>query len=356
MTFATNTLAMLDYLLTAVIITDGDFRVQYANQSSLSIFSISERKILHEKVGNLFLHVNINEDIFYRALRRQENFSENDVEVTLFDGRKMLFDLSVSFFKEDEQAYCLIEAKPIDQQRKISRANQQQLQYSASKRLIRNLAHEIKNPLGGIRGAAQLLENELNEQELHDYTQMIIQQTDRLTAMVNRLLGPNSLPVKKVLNVHGPLESVHHLIATESKTQIEIVRDYDPSIPDFLLDDHMLQQVFLNICRNAVQAMKEIDNPCLTLQTRITRKQVINGQAYPLCATISIIDNGSGIAKEVEDTLFYPTVTNKSDGSGLGLSIAQNLVHHHHGRIDVDSAPGHTVFHIHLPILTEEKE
>jgi two-component system nitrogen regulation sensor histidine kinase GlnL len=183
---------------------------------------------------------------------------------------------------------------------------------------------------------------------------MIIDQSDRLCSLVDRLLGPNSLPQMKWTNIHEVIEKVRSVIYVDTLQEIaiKIERDYDPSIPDLYIDPDMLQQALLNIARNSMQALKsdKTKNACITLKTRVERQSVIKGKRYGLSALISIIDNGPGIPKELRDTIFYPMVTTKQNGSGLGLSIAQNLTNHHDGKIDVESYPGNTEFTLHLPI------
>ena len=218
--------------------------------------------------------------------------------------------------------------------------------------MIRGLAHEIKNPLGGIRGAAQLLGKTLYNEEHSEYTEMIIKQADRLRNLVDRLLGPNTLPRFKLANLHQTLEQVRTLVSADTQYPVQILRDYDPSIPDMMIDSDMLQQAVLNIVRNAQQALIESNTlqPEIKLVTRIERQMMIHGKHFALCAQIKIIDNGPGIPKALKDTLFYPMVSSKSEGSGLGLSISQTLIDHHAGKIEVESHQGLTEFTLYIPI------
>jgi two-component system nitrogen regulation sensor histidine kinase GlnL len=246
----------------------------------------------------------------------------------------------------------VLEVRQIDKQRKITQETQQHAQQQAAKELVRGLAHEIKNPLGGIRGAAQLLQKELATDDQKEFTQMIIEQSDRLRNLVDRLLGPNSVPQKRWQNIHEVIEKVRSVIDVDVSHNIDVRRDYDPSLPDLMIDQDMIQQVLLNIARNSMQALKsaQTDNGQITFRTRIERQIVIQQKQYPIVLVISIIDNGPGIPPALKDTLFYPMVTSKSNGSGLGLSIAQTLAEHHNGKIDVESFVGHTEFKIYLPI------
>jgi len=241
----------------------------------------------------------------------------------------------------------LLEFKQIDQQKQISLEVFQQQQWIAARDLIKGLAHEIKNPLGGLRGAAQLLNKELNEEQ-QEYTAMIIEQADRLTNLVDRLLGPNQLPQIQAYNIHSVLEKVYQVVSYSNEQNVQLHRDYDPSIPSIECDQEKVQQAVLNIVNNAIQAIDE--NNTITLKTRIASNKNINGQRIKLAVQISIIDDGPGIPTKIQDTLFYPMVSGRSNGTGLGLSIAQTLVNQHHGKLSCHSQPGHTEFIILLPL------
>lgn len=223
------------------------------------------------------------------------------------------------------------------------------VQQAAAKMLVRGLAHEIKNPLGGLRGAAQLLDLELSDPELKEYTQIIIAESDRLQGLMDKMLGPNKLPHKTQLNIHEVLERVRQLVLAESNRKFAIVQDYDPSIPEIYADKNQLIQAFLNIVRNSIQAMEE-EKGSITVKTRICRQMTIGRKRNKLAAKIDIIDNGPGINKDMLGKIFYPMVTGRANGTGLGLSIAQSLIHQHNGLIECESRPGHTVFSIYLPL------
>ncbi len=214
--------------------------------------------------------------------------------------------------------------------------------------MVRGLAHEIKNPLGGLRGAAQLLQAELGSEELREYTQIIIQEADRLQELVNRMLGPNRRPSYAPINIHHVLERVRTLVLAETGERITIRRDYDPSIPELSGDSDQLIQAVLNIVRNAVRALG--DTGTVTLRTRIQRQLTIGHGRHRLAAQIDIIDNGPGIPPEIAETLFLPMVTAGTGGMGLGLSIAQSLINQHQGLIECNSRDGETTFTIFLPL------
>jgi two-component system nitrogen regulation sensor histidine kinase GlnL len=242
----------------------------------------------------------------------------------------------------------LIEFRPIDQQIKIANEERILVQQQANRELIRNLAHEIKNPLGGIRGAAQLLERELVRRELTEYTQVIIQEAERLQSLIDRLLTPHRIPQVAEVNIHEVLERVRSVLLAETPTGLKIRRDYDTSLPPLTGDKEQLIQVMLNIARNAVQAMQGQGE--IILRTRVTRQVTLARKRHRLAMLVQIIDNGPGIPDAIRDTLFYPMITGKEGGTGLGLSIAQNLIDQHKGRIDCISWPGHTEFTIYLPL------
>jgi len=213
------------------------------------------------------------------------------------------------------------------------------------------LAHEIKNPLGGLRGAAQLLDLELDDPDLKEYTQIIIDESDRLQGLMDKMLGPNKLPDKKALNIHEVLERVRQLVQAESSGNLIIKHDYDPSIPDIHGDKDQLIQAILNIARNAVQAMDGKGN--IIFKTRIHRQMSIGRKRYKLAVKCDIIDNGPGIDADMISKIFYPMITGRAEGTGLGLSIAQALINQHNGLIECNSETGNTVFSIFLPVETD---
>jgi two-component system nitrogen regulation sensor histidine kinase GlnL len=349
---------VLDNLSTAVILLDGELSVIQANHAAQAMFERSLNLLLGHGIDQLITHSSLDFMRFKHSMQHDEGYSDSDVQLTFSDGRHTQADVSVTCLNDSEGFCLLLEIRLIKQQRKISQEIQQWAQQQAAKELIRGLAHEIKNPLGGIRGAAQLLEKELSSRELKEFTTMIIEQSDRLTKLVDRLLGPNSRPHFQWHNIHEVLEKVCTVVRSDLSHTIRIVRDYDPSIPDMHFDEDMLQQATLNIVRNAVQALSENNQTQgeIKLVTRIERRVTIHGARFPLCVKIQLIDNGPGVPNELKDTLFYPMVTGKKHGTGLGLSIAQTLVDHHRGKIEFESWPGHTEFSLYLPIDKKETD
>ncbi len=248
----------------------------------------------------------------------------------------------------------VVELLPLELQARQDREERLAEQALANKELIRNLAHEIKNPLGGIRGAAQLLEMEIDARELKEYTQVIIHEADRLQTLVDRLLAPHRRPhLVGDVNIHEVCEHVRLLISAEFPRGLRVVRDFDTSIPEFRGDREQLIQTVLNIAHNACQALSEqiaAGTAVLTFCTRIARQTTFGKQRYRLALELHVIDNGPGVPDSIKDRIFYPLVSGREGGSGLGLTLAQTFVQQHHGLIECDSVPGHTDFRILIPL------
>jgi len=238
----------------------------------------------------------------------------------------------------------LVELRPIEQQMRLVREERMVIEQQSSRELLRNLAHEIKNPLGGLRGSAQLLERELDRPELREYTQVIIQESDRLQALMDRMLAPHRTPKIEALGIHEVLERVRSLVRGEFG--IDIGRDYDPSLPDLQADREQLIQAILNIARNAAQAGAKT----IEFRTRAVRQPTILRQRYRLALELQVVDDGPGVPDEIRDRIFNPLVSGRQGGTGLGLSLAQTFVQYHQGVIEFDSRPGRTLFKILLPV------
>lgn len=344
-------LALLEEANTAFVMFNEDLKLTYANPASELLLSQSKLRLYQQNLDQLAQLYHFNSTSIKRLLKDRNSFTEN--EVSLFvDGHPLLIALSATYLKFNNQDCAIIEMRCIEQQLKISQVHYQEHQQKAAQDLVRGLAHEIKNPLGGLRGAAQLLEGELQDPELKEFTQIIIEQADRLSALVNRLLGPQQVGLRAADNIHSILEKVRKLVCINLPDFIKIKVDYDPSIPDFEMQSDQLQQAFINIIQNAVQAFEDQDNNSgqITIRTRTAHQVTINGVQQRLTTEIRITDNGKGIPDELKDTLFYPMVTGREDGTGLGLSIAQELIKQHNGRIECHSIPGHTEFLIYLPM------
>jgi two-component system nitrogen regulation sensor histidine kinase GlnL len=246
----------------------------------------------------------------------------------------------------------IVELADVTQHQRILRENALLTQLGGSRAMVRQLAHEIKNPLGGLRGAAQLLERQLKDPALHEYTTVIISEADRLAALVDALLGPGQPPRKEPVNIHELVQHVGHLLAAEAPAGVAIERDYDPSLPRLRLDRNQMIQALLNLGRNAIQAVGPRGR--IVLRTRALTNASIGSRRYRVVASIQVEDDGPGVPAELKDTVFYPLVTGRQGGTGLGLAVAQDLVGRHDGLIEFDSRPGRTVFTILLPFDSNE--
>lgn len=336
---------ILDHLTRAVVLMDGDCRVERMNAAAESLLQASSRQALGESLFKLFPGLGVLEEAIAHALLDGASYTEREMRVLLNGERTVTVDCAITPLPGN---YLLLEFEQIDRHLRISRENRLIAQNQAIRELIRGLAHEIKNPLGGLRGAAQLLEGELDSVELKEYTGIIISEADRLRTLVNGLLGPESRIEKQPTNLHEVVERVRHLAVAEAPPGVEIVRDYDPSIPDLPAAGDQLIQALLNLVRNALQALG--DEGKITLQTRSQRRFTIGDKQHRLVARIDIIDNGPGIPPALQDQIFYPMVTGRAEGTGIGLPIAQNLVNQHGGLIECSSEPGCTVFTVWLPL------
>jgi two-component system nitrogen regulation sensor histidine kinase GlnL len=343
---------MLDNLSSAVLLFDAEFRLKYINPAAEMLFELSARHMIGLPLGELLqCPGDVAKQNLQRALSSGHPFTEREMPLALIGNRQVTVDCTViPLTDRDGEAGALIEIQRIDRQLRISREEHLLTQQQAARDLIRGLAHEIKNPLGGLRGAAQLLERELDDPSLKEYTQVIIDEADRLQTLVDRMLGPNKLPQLAHVNIHTLLERVRNLVLAESGQQLQVERDYDPSIPDLLVDSDQIIQALLNIVRNAARAVGRRKDARIILRSRILRQFTIGNLRHRLVAQIGIEDNGPGIEEKIREKLFYPMVTASEDGMGLGLSIAQSLINQHGGLIECHSEPGKTLFNVMLPV------
>ncbi|MBE9608986.1 nitrogen regulation protein NR(II) [Chitinilyticum piscinae] len=336
--------AGLEFLDTAILALDPHARIVYHNPSAESLFAL--REPLELPVEACFGPASAIVQAVRAAQAGHMSITEHELLVPSAHG-DMYISLDVLPI-ESPAAGWLLEIRRIDQQRRIVNEERVQAQQQANRELIRNLAHEIKNPLGGIRGAAQLLAHELPDPQLKEYTQVIVEEVQRLQGLLDRLLTPHRLPQLKELNIHEVLERVRSLVLAETPNGLAVRRDYDTSLPTLIADREQLIQSVLNIVRNAIQAMSGIGE--VVLRTRIARQVTLNRQRFPLALKVEIIDNGPGIPEALRDTLFYPLVSGRPGGTGIGLHLAHTFVVQHHGTIEFDSRPGYTCFTILLPL------
>ena len=342
--------SLFDNMVSSILLLDQQLCIQHNNPAAEQLFKISSKRMAGSHLNTTFHHLSSNSQLFAQVFETDQGFTDNLATLICLDLRSVTVDLSVSPVEIDNQHFLLVEIRQVDQQQRISQELQQLTQQQLAKNLVKGLAHEIKNPLGGLRGAAQLLHRQLDT-DSQEYTQMIMEQADRLNNLVERLLGPNMHHQHQSHNIHAVLEKIIKLVSIELPTSISIIRDYDPSIPDFFIDEDQIQQALLNIIQNAIQAIGS--EGIIRVVSRITNQVTINGHRHRLAIEIKIIDDGPGIPMHLHNTLFYPMVTCRAQGTGLGLSIAQTLVQQHQGRIDFKSRAGFTQFTVSLPVIKE---
>lgn len=339
---------LLDILTCAIVVLDEEMRILYLNQSGEMLFGQSKQRVSGEPVGQLMRSEEL-AGYLQLVLSEHEPQSIRECPIELPHGEPMIVDCMVTAMPaHDKQNHLLLEIHRVDRKLRIVREEQVITQQQAARELVRGIAHEIKNPLGGLRGAAQLLESELDVPELKEYTQIIISEADRLKNLVNGMLGPSRLPHAEPVNIHEVLEHVRHLVSTDLPHHIQIFRDYDPSIPEFLGDRDQMVQVVLNIVSNAVQALA--GHGTIELHTRIQRQFTIQQVRYRHVLKVDICDNGPGVPEHLRDKIFLPMVSGHTEGSGLGLAIAQSLVRRHKGLVQCESMPGRTCFSILIPL------
>jgi len=345
-------LRILDHLTNAVLLFNPDCRLEYINMAGEMLLSVSARQVTGMRFAELFL---LQEQDLEKDLRQTLQHGVSLIRRNLSIGsptHPITVNVTMTPMHEHEPPVgVVVEIEQVDRHIRISMEEQLLAQHNAARMLLRGLAHEIKNPLGGLRGAAQLLDRELMDAELREYTRIIMEESDRLQSLVDRMLAPNKPPRKNPLNIHRVLERVRQLVQVEAPAGVIIERDYDPSIPLFNGDSDQLIQAILNIVRNAAQAVGQ--QGTITLRTRIHRQVTIGFRRNRIAARIEIVDNGPGIKPELLGQIFYPMVTGRADGTGLGLSIAQSLINQHGGLVECASVPGNTVFSIFLPLETE---
>ncbi len=352
MNILSSSLGGLDLLASAVLILDAEGRIAYANAAAESLLENSLKVLHKQRLADMFINGEKLSAIFEQAREHQFDDKREDLVLERV-GRSALQVNMIVTVVDDPENPVLIELRENVQKLKLDREERILDQTQANKELIRNLAHEIKNPLGGIRGAAQLLEMELPDRhlkELREYTQVIIKESDRLQTLVDRLLAPHRRPhIVGDVNIHEVFERVRSLIMAEFPTGLSIKRDYDLSLPEFRGDKEQLIQAVLNIAHNAAQALAEriIQGDAeLIFRSRIVRSVTLAKVRYRLALDLHIVDNGPGIPADLKDRIFYPLVSGRDGGSGLGLTLAQTFVQQHRGVIECDSQPGCTDFRI----------
>ena len=344
--------AAFDRLATLIAVVAQDTRIVFANAALENAFGHS-RQILH---GIALDRCMADPDGLRQAVRDAASgaFSALRYDSRLLRPAQDALPVHVVIAQGEQADQVVIEMLPLDTQARHEREDRLLAEAQAHKELVRNLAHEIKNPLGGLRGAAQLLEMELEDPALKEYTQVIVHEADRLQTLVDRMLAPHRSALKREwVNIHEICEHVQRLVLAEFPSGLSVVRDYDASIPEFQGDRERLLQAVLNIVRNAAQALvpqMHEGTACITWRTRVARQITLGKQRHKLALELLVIDNGPGIAPGLPEQVFYPLVTGKAEGTGLGLTLAQSFVQQHQGLIECESTPGHTVFRVTIPL------
>lgn len=342
----------LDLLATLVAVVDTQGHVLFANAALEDALGMSRRSITGVRMQDCFTDPALLDTALMGARGNEFAALRYDAHLRRIGHEPLPVHVVVA--QTDQPDEVIVELLPLEQQTRQEREERLIDQAQANKELIRNLAHEIKNPLGGIRGAAQLLQMELDSKELIEYTQVIIHEADRLQALVDRLLAPHRRPhVVGDVNIHEVCERVRSLILAEFPRGLRVIRDYDTSIPEFRGDREQLIQAVLNIAHNAAQALAEriaAGDACITFRTRVGRQVTFGKQRYRLALELHVIDNGPGVPDSIKDRIFFPLVSGRDGGSGLGLTLAQTFVQQHHGLIECESEPGRTDFKILIPL------
>jgi two-component system nitrogen regulation sensor histidine kinase GlnL len=352
---------ILDSLSTSVLIVDRDRQLLYLNVSAETLFGVSRNQVRGRLLSELLQDSQGLDAVIDRAATTSRPFSRRELALRpIYGDGELIVDCTVAPYEESgAPGAVVIEISDATQHQRITRETALLTQIGGSRLMIRQLAHEIKNPLGGLRGAAQLLARQLSDASMREYTTVIISEADRLVTLVDTLLGPGHAPRKEQINIHELLQHVGHLLAADAPAGVVVDRDYDPSLPALRLDRNLIIQAMLNLGRNALQALASntphvAQNGAarpgrLVLRTRALTNVNIGARRYRLVASVQFEDNGPGVPEHLRDTLFYPLVTGRADGTGLGLAVAQDLVSRHDGLIEFESRPGLTTFTILLP-------
>jgi two-component system nitrogen regulation sensor histidine kinase GlnL len=345
--------AGLDLLATAVVALDAEHMVRYANQAAENLLGTAARSLLGQRFPNLFVDREALEGMLAEALAAHWSYRAQTVSYQR-PGLEPTPLACVVTPIDVPATPLLAELRPIQEQLRLEREERLLDQQETTRELLRNLAHEIKNPLGGLRGSAQLLERELDRAELKEYTQVIIKEADRLQVLLDRLLTPRRAVQLARVNIHEVLERARSLVQAEFPEGVTILRNYDPSVPDLVGDVEQLIQAVLNVVRNAAQALLSEANRgrggTIVLRTRVVRQVTIARKRHKLALELQVIDDGPGVPEDIRDRVFNPLVSGREGGSGIGLALVQTYVQNHGGLVEVDSRPGRTVFTLLLPL------
>lgn len=343
---------LLDNQHTSLLVLDAQLRIRYLNPAAEALLYASLQQLVSSRLTNYFPDAATVEDGLHGCLRDGHSFTRREMELRDVGGHIHLIDYSVVWLEGHGTDFALlVEVQPINRLQRISREEGWHQAHLATRKLVRGVAHELKNPLGGIKGAAQLLADALPSPDWQEYLDVIVNESNRLRDLADRLLGVKEAPELGLVNVHECTERVRQLAQAE-QPDITLVRDYDPSLPALQADRDQLVQALLNLVRNAMQSLLEnqVEQARIVLRTRALRQTTLNGVRHRLVLSIDVEDNGPGVPGSLRQALFFPLITGRAEGTGLGLAIAQDIVHQHRGIIDCDSQPGQTCFSMLLPL------
>jgi two-component system nitrogen regulation sensor histidine kinase GlnL len=343
----------LELLATAVVILDEGYVVRYANSAAENLLGAGAKSLVTQPFPALFTDCATLEGMLAEALAVHWSYRAQTVSYERPGRDPMPLSCVVAPIDVPDMP-LLVELRPIQEQLRLEREQRLLEQQETTRELLRNLAHEIKNPLGGLRGSAQLLERELERPELREYTQVIIKEADRLQVLLDRLLAPQRTVRLATVNIHEVLERVRSLVQAEFPSGISVLRNYDPSVPDLVGDVEQLIQAVLNVVRNAAQALLSGANGgrggSIVLRTRSARQVTIARQRRKLALELQVIDDGPGVPEEIRDRVFNPLVSGREGGSGIGLALVQTYIQNHGGVVEFESRRGRTIFTLLLPL------
>jgi two-component system nitrogen regulation sensor histidine kinase GlnL len=349
---------ILDHMVTAIVVLDEALCITYMNSAAESLLHTSSMHAEGQSLHELILRADKIVPALKNALDEGQPYTQRDATVRLPDNITENVDFTVSILDRPPKGprSLVLELQTLSRLKRINKDGASVSRQETARQLIRGLAHEVKNPLGGIRGAAQLLDRELPNEALREYTGVIISEADRLKELVDRMLGPQRALNLAPVNMLQVFEQVIQIMEAERPNAIHWSRDYDPSLPDVHADEAQMIQAILNIIRNAAQALSETDDPQIQLRSRAVRQFTIGSIRHRLVMQLDITDNGPGIDAGLEERIFFPMISGRADGTGLGLAITQNIISQHHGSIQVKTRPGQTCFSIYMPFGQDDEE
>ena len=351
---------LIENMETAVLLFNSELKLTAINPAAENLLQASARMLMGQSHEVLFLHNTECRDILTTILQENRTITEREIRLKLITGNTITIDFSATPLTRTQKfSDIIVEITQVDRLLRLAREEHLQEQYEATQQILKGIAHEIKNPLGGLRGAAQLLDMDLEDDIQKEYTAVIIKEADRLSDLVDKMAGSNHPLEMKPVNIHICLEHVRTLISSEYPEMVNIITNYDPSLPEIPIDQDAMTQVILNISRNAVQAMLGAPKASsgepnrLQFRTRPVGRFTIGNTLHRTVLQIDIEDNGPGITEKLQAKVFYPLITDKPEGTGLGLSIVQNIINQHHGLVEFTSQAGKTVFSIFLPLVND---